>query len=99
MDNKIDIIAKCIKKDCESDYFHRFLCPADGHIYIFEANKQLYVWQSKVCYTLELTEDSTYHLKAVIGERLLEGRGLRINEVEIAGEMNIDNKVIRLITD
>ncbi|OMD09851.1 hypothetical protein [Paenibacillus odorifer] len=99
MDNKIDIIAKCIKKDCELDYFDRLLCPTDGYVYIFEANKQLYVWQSKDCCTLELTEGSTYHLKAVIGDRLLEGRGLSINEVEIVGEMNIDNKVIRVIFD
>ncbi|MEK4451264.1 hypothetical protein [Paenibacillus sp. FSL L8-0506] len=99
MENKIDIIAKYIEVDCGLDFFDRFFCPADVYVYIFEANKQHYVWQSKECCTLELTVGSTYHLKALIGDRLLGGHGLNINEVEIVGGMNIDNKVIRLITD
>jgi len=96
MDNKTDIIAKFIKEDYGVDYADRYMCPAEIYNYIFEQDKQSYVWQSKQRCKIGLSEGSTYHLKAVVGNRLLGGRGLSINEVEFLGEMKVDNKVIRL---
>ncbi|WP_405169360.1 hypothetical protein [Paenibacillus sp. FSL H3-0286] len=96
MNNKTDIIAKFINTAYGVDYTDRYMCPAEIYNYIFEENKQSYVWQSKQRYEMDLTEGSIYHLKARVGNRLLGGRGLSINEVEIIGQMNIDNKIIRL---
>lgn len=99
MNNKTDIIAKFIKEDHGVDYADRYMCPAEIYNYVFEQDKQSYVWQSKQCCNIVLSEGSTYHLKATVGNRLLGGRGISINEVEILGEMKVDNKVIRLIID
>ncbi|QSF43301.1 hypothetical protein [Paenibacillus tianjinensis] len=96
MDNKTDIIGVFIQEDYGNDYFDRYLCPADIYVYIFECGKQRYIWQSKQRCELGLIEGSTYHMKAIAGRRLLGGRGLSISEVEVIGEMNINNKVIRL---
>lgn len=99
VDNKTDIIGVFIQENYGSHYFDRYLCPADVYVYIFECKKQRYVWQSKQHCDLELTEGRTYHIKATVGGRLLGGRGLSISEVEVIGEMNINNQVVRLISD
>lgn len=67
---------------------------ADVYTYIFESNKLHYVWQSKEHYTKELTEGSTYYLRAVEGRRLFGGSSVSVSEV--IGQMNIDNTLIRL---
>lgn len=99
MDNFTDIIGKLLEVSYGVDYGDRYFCPANLHTYVFEQDKQRYVWQSKYRCKLDLTEGSTYHLKAVVGDRLLGGRGLSISSVEFVGEMNINNKVVRLTAE
>jgi hypothetical protein len=89
MNNKIDIVAKFIEEDYGTDYFDRYLRPAEVYVYIFEnSRKERFVWQSRVRCKLKLFEGHIYHLKALQGDRLLGGRGQNINEVEILGVMN-----------
>lgn len=99
MNNKTDIIVKFIKEEYGVDYSDRYMRPAEIFNYVFEQNKQSYVWQSIQRCKVELSEGSTYHINAVVGSRLLGGRGLSIIELEFLGEMKVDNKVTRLITD
>ncbi|OMD66774.1 hypothetical protein [Paenibacillus odorifer] len=96
MDNKIDIIAVHIKEDHGIDYSDRYLCPENVYNYIFEHQKQSYVWQSKEPCEHNFIVGRLYHIRALLGCRLLGGRGLSISEVEFVGEMNINNKIIRM---
>ncbi|WP_157793911.1 hypothetical protein [Paenibacillus donghaensis] len=97
--NKTDIIGKLIEVSYGVDYTDRYFRPANLHTYVFEQDKQRYVWQSKYRCQQELTEDSTYHLKVAVGERLLGGRGLSISDVEFVSEMTIKDNVIHLTTE
>ncbi|OME55468.1 hypothetical protein BSK59_13400 [Paenibacillus odorifer] len=89
MDNKTDIIAVLIEVSYGVDYTDRYFRPANLHTYVFEHEKQRYVWQSKGRSALNLVEGGTYVFRAVIGERLIGGRGLLISEVEFGGEMGL----------
>jgi hypothetical protein len=99
MNNKIDIIGKLTEVSFGVDYTDRYFRQADFHTHVFEQDKQRYVWQSKSRCEINLTEGSTYHLKAVVGDRLLGGRGISITDVELLGEMAVSNKLIQLIID
>ena len=76
---------KLLQIDQGSDYFNRYFFSKNNDVfaYIFEYERERYVWQIDQKIT-ELTEGNSYHVIATIGKRLLGGRGLSIYDVVIS---------------
>ncbi|MBT2293750.1 hypothetical protein J7E73_32585 [Paenibacillus albidus] len=89
MNNKTDIVGVLVSEHFGLDFTDQYMRKASVYVYVFEQNKQCYVWQTNNKPSAELTEGNTYHLTAVLGNRLLGGRGILLSEVTLIGEMKI----------
>ncbi|ETT49319.1 hypothetical protein BSK66_26605 [Paenibacillus odorifer] len=96
MDNKTDILARFICEDCSNNYFEGKSCLDEAYAYVFESKQQRYVWLSKVKCNVELIVGNIYHLKAIEGRRLHSGQVINIGDVEVLGQMSIENTLIYL---